>query len=96
MPRQTCHAYTRWGRHAFTAQVEAESAFEAALLALHSFSQCGRPLNDRTGRVELTLMDGRRVSVRVPTAFNWLARQGRTPAEQARKARLKMILVDGR
>ena len=96
MPRQTCQAYTRWGRHAFTAEVNAESAFEAALLALHSFSQCGRPLNDRTGTVELTLPEGRRVSVRVPTAFKWLGRQGRTPAEQARKKRLKIMLVNGR
>lgn len=96
MPPRTCTAYMTWGRHTFTAQVEAESAFEAVLLALQSFSTCGRPLNGRTGTVELTLPDKRRLSVRVPEAFDWLAKPGKTAEEQERKGRLKETLMAGR
>ena len=96
MPPRTCTAYMTWGRHTFTAQVQAESAFEAVLLAVQSFSTCGRPLNDRTGTVELTLPDKRRLSVRVPEAFEWLGKPGKTAVEDGRKARLKVLLATQR
>ena len=79
------------------ADVEAESLFEAVIIAVNSFRQ--DPWMEQVG--EATMLD---VEIREPAASHslsmkqverWLAGATSSPTEASRKAKLKMRLVQG-
>jgi len=77
-------------------EVTASSLFEAAALGLSSFRRSGlspRPTASLT--VTLEALVGRHELI-VEKLEEWLARNGRTPKEQALKARLRRLARDCR
>jgi hypothetical protein len=96
-PRLCAVSFTdvRGIRH--TVEVEAESLYEAAVLGVRRFRK--DPWIERVG--EATVLD---VEVREPSARHaislaqverWLSGATPNPSEASRKARLKMMLVQG-
>ena len=82
-------------RHAV--DVQAESLFEAAVLAIQNFRQ--DPWLERVGPATLLEVEVRqpatRHAVTIQQVERWLAGATPNPTEASKKAKLKMILVQG-
>ena len=76
-----------------TTEVTAGSLFEAAALALATFRQSGlSPRPDHTFAVALKAPAIARHELQVKRLESWLASNGKTPKEQALKARLRRLV----
>jgi hypothetical protein len=99
MPARSCEvSYKdhRGIRH--VAEVQAESLYEAACMAVKIFR--GDPWLERIGPA--TVLDvevrepGTKHSISLQQVERWLAGTTRSPSEATKKARLKMMLVTGK
>ena len=83
----------RGQRH--TARVDAESAFEAAALALKYFEHQRLRGPSRHAVLELEIEAPRRLTLKVSDVLTWLyEKPGQTPEQAARKKRLRDLLAD--
>jgi hypothetical protein len=74
-----------------TVQVNAESVFEAAVLALHSFQTAGTPPGPAAHLEIAAQPPVVNHSVSVQRVRDWLSSGGKTPKEQALKSRLREL-----
>src|SRR5262249_55059854 len=82
----------------FEAKVDAETAYEAAALALKQFGH-GRHARSpgRNAVLDIEVTAPRRIQLKVSDVLEWLyTRPARTPEQQERKKRLRGLLADER
>lgn len=79
------------------AKVDAETAYEAAVLALKQF-QSSRYIHgpSRHAVLEIEVVAPKRIQLKVGDALTWLYGPGATDHENARKSRLRGLLADDR